>query len=604
MTGKKDAAKFAARGLAVFPIKENAKHPPLLKDWNHKASSDPDQIEAWAKQYPNCNWGVHCQDLIVVDVDPRRHGDASFKNLNLTPTLTVATPGGGWHIYYHRPGGVKNSADEIAQGIDIKSNDGYVVAPGSHVEQGTYKVVRNGELKTAPDALVQKCRAVKKRETSDQREPPRFTDYDIAVNRAKEWLTQQAPAIEGEHGDAATFRIICGVRDFGVPRDRVLEALYDWNEQCLPPWSTQELQKKIKNAYEYAHEPAGVLAVESDFILYGDDDKELDLSILYGPRDISPEDIKKTDYLVKRWLPRAADVLLFGKWGAGKTFCALSLGLHIAAGKDWFGNRVRRAGVLYLNWEGSASMGRRLWALRKTYKDQINWEDLPFYVVNMRHALVTREKHPGRDRKLLHTAIAAFRAITGAPPKLIIIDTMRNALGGGESDTDLTSAYKEMVSSIIDKGATVLTVHHPGHGDVQRSRGDSGIEAGCDAVIRVDKDLRRIESKKQRDGELRSAGYKLTVVDLGRDEDGDPVTSCVAEWLEPNSMELTDTESRFAAIAQASVNNRVTTADFRTTGMDLPTIKAVLEQLVLKNQLIKDGKFWKVNVESWEEDDF
>jgi hypothetical protein len=46
----------AATGWKIFPVQASGK-TPLIKDWQHLATSDLTQIEAWAAQFPDCNWG-------------------------------------------------------------------------------------------------------------------------------------------------------------------------------------------------------------------------------------------------------------------------------------------------------------------------------------------------------------------------------------------------------------------------------------------------------------------------------------------------------------------------------------------------------------------
>ena len=70
MTTRFVAQALAARGFKVFPIKAGSKYPPLCRDWPNRATSQPD-----VSQFPtNCNIGIHCVGLIVVDVDPRSGG--------------------------------------------------------------------------------------------------------------------------------------------------------------------------------------------------------------------------------------------------------------------------------------------------------------------------------------------------------------------------------------------------------------------------------------------------------------------------------------------------------------------------------------------------
>jgi hypothetical protein len=67
--------------------------------------------------------------LCVVDIDPRNGGHIDRELM--TPTATVATGGGGWHLYYRHPGTPLAAALPGHPGIDIKGDGGYVAAPPS-----------------------------------------------------------------------------------------------------------------------------------------------------------------------------------------------------------------------------------------------------------------------------------------------------------------------------------------------------------------------------------------------------------------------------------------------------------------------------------------
>lgn len=80
------------------------------------------------------------------------------------------------------------------------------------------------------------------------------------VGRVRAYLQTVPPAIEGERGDAHTFRVCCRVaRGFGLDDDEAIDALADWNARCVPPWSERELRAKLDHARRYGREPIGGL---------------------------------------------------------------------------------------------------------------------------------------------------------------------------------------------------------------------------------------------------------------------------------------------------------------------------------------------------------
>jgi hypothetical protein len=137
----------------LFPCKFKGK-TPLTKNGFKDASNDPQVIEQWRKQYPNCNWGLATGEIsgvFVLDMDINhaqgKYGDISLDELEsihgkLPETATVLTGGGGKHLYFKMPQGVKikSSAGSVAPHIDVRADGGYVIYPGSTHENGrTYE---------------------------------------------------------------------------------------------------------------------------------------------------------------------------------------------------------------------------------------------------------------------------------------------------------------------------------------------------------------------------------------------------------------------------------------------------------------------------------
>jgi putative DNA primase/helicase len=92
---------------------------------------------AWWRQWPDANIGVATgapSGLLVLDVDPRHGGDEALRDLEqwhgpLPQTVEALTGGGGQHIYFRCPDG--QASGKLADGIDLKANGGYIVAPPS-----------------------------------------------------------------------------------------------------------------------------------------------------------------------------------------------------------------------------------------------------------------------------------------------------------------------------------------------------------------------------------------------------------------------------------------------------------------------------------------
>lgn len=119
-----------------------AKHPRTLKG-SKDASFDPSITQKWWKMWPTSNVGIATgskSKLLVVDVDPRHGGDKSWSAWSyqneIAETLKCFTGGGGFHLYFSTDKIIKNKVG-LLPGVDVRGEDGYVVAPGSYHISGT-----------------------------------------------------------------------------------------------------------------------------------------------------------------------------------------------------------------------------------------------------------------------------------------------------------------------------------------------------------------------------------------------------------------------------------------------------------------------------------
>lgn len=152
------AAALADVGFNVFPV--NGKEPRVR--WRDASTRDPNQILVWWTTWPGAGVGIDCgkSGVVVIDLDVKDvDGVAAWKELadgRAPATFYVDTPSGGQHHYFRDPeGAYRNSASEVAPGIDVRGVGGYVVAPGSpgygwHAEQP----VSLDDLPALPDGVI------------------------------------------------------------------------------------------------------------------------------------------------------------------------------------------------------------------------------------------------------------------------------------------------------------------------------------------------------------------------------------------------------------------------------------------------------------------
>jgi hypothetical protein len=137
---------YAEQGLHVFPLQPGTKIPFKGSHGCKDATTNPEQIRAWWARTPDANLAIATGFLVdVVDIDGPTgqreriaHWDDIFAKVDADNLGKVLTPRrGGMHIYVPATG--DGNATGIVTSVDYRGVGGYVVAPPSRTEQGSYR---------------------------------------------------------------------------------------------------------------------------------------------------------------------------------------------------------------------------------------------------------------------------------------------------------------------------------------------------------------------------------------------------------------------------------------------------------------------------------
>ena len=234
----------------------------------------------------------------------------------------------------------------------------------------------------------------------------------------------------------------------------------------------------------------------------------------------------KHQWLVKGVLPMAELAVLYGDPGSGKSFMALDISTAISQGLPWRGHRVHQGDVVYIAAEGANGFRNRLRAYSQFY--EVSLENLPFHVIHAAPNML--EKADALD------VAKAILNVVGQP-KIIIVDTLAQTMPGGNENSgeDMGAVLAHCKGLNRATGALVMLIHHSGKDAGKGARGWSGLRGEADVELEVIRDGhdRVLSVTKQKDGEDGNEfGFRLQVVALGHDDDGDEVSSCVVVGAE------------------------------------------------------------------------
>lgn len=213
--------------------------------------------------------------------------------------------------------------------------------------------------------------------------------------------------------------------------------------------------------------------------------------------------------------------------GAGKSALLTEIAIHCAARIDWRGHRAKEAvGVVVFALERGDLFKRRL----DYYRQRDGLHGLPIAVVDV----VVDLLNPGCVETIVATVREAERNF-GCGAGMLMFDTYNKgiAAGGGDEDKardqNRAAANLRVVHARLENSVHIALVGHRGKDETRGARGSNAHVGDVDVMTQISGEAVKTAAvvKGNDQAERTLATFKMEVVETGRDEDGDPVTTAI-----------------------------------------------------------------------------
>lgn len=234
---------YASLGFPIIPLVLNGKNPACthgLKD----GTTDPKKIAS----FPAGNVGIVTgkrsgrHGLTVIDIDQPAldlwHRLMSNPINYIPPYVpTVRTRSGGLHLYFAYDERMRTGSNRLAQGIDVRSDGGYVVAPPSTINGQSYTWIDERAIANPPRIPNWLASLMPARRDQCTENPPAVEIEDdlkdveamlskIPNHAREDWITV-GMALKSKYGDSG-FDLWCKWSANGYPNYRHKEQVYNW----------------------------------------------------------------------------------------------------------------------------------------------------------------------------------------------------------------------------------------------------------------------------------------------------------------------------------------------------------------------------------------
>ena len=530
MTIQEAAVLLSSQGFRIFPLRRNGRLP-IRPNWPNTAAAN---ALPW-QQHPYANIGVATgynplenAYLVVVDLDMKegKNGVQALTrvmethNAPLPPTFMVRTPSGGFHAYYWSTKPIKNSVQKFGEGIDIRGENGYVVAPYSTTPDGIYAVSADDPIAYLPQWFEDLLERHNPRETEDFIPSSAFSlDSKASIRAAVHYLLNDAPeAIQGSAGDQTTFAVAAALKDIGVSPNTAYELLLEnWNDtKASPPWAPRDLKQKVQNAFRYGSNAPGVTAANAQFEPF---DKNQPFGDSQNPSSFSLPSLAPFDPASlprRRWI--FGSIFLEGKVtvvvappGAGKSTFTLAAALSIASNIPFLGIKTYNQFpvAIYNNEDDLEEMQRRTAAIMQHHS--LKFQNLltsalkpTLFMESGENKLFQIAKKV--DGKLLPFPITPIvEWLTANNIKLFIVDPFAETHGANENDNAEILKVAQLYRHIAQQAqCAVCLVHHtnkPQNASAEGRAGDMNTARGASSLAGVARVMLTLYSMTKKDAE-------------------------------------------------------------------------------------------------------
>jgi len=231
----------------------------------------------------------------------------------------------------------------------------------------------------------------------------------------------------------------------------------------------------------------------------------------------------------KKVLPSAGVAFIYGPSSVGKTFLMVHVGLSIAAGMSIAGEKTIQCGVVYCAAEAGNGVKTRV----SQAKEAMNLPDeTPFTLITVAPNLGAED---GDTEELIY-AIKSAQDRDLTEYKVVVLDTLARVMTGqDENSTRDAGIFINNAERLAHElNALVIVVHHSGKNVDYGMRGSSALLGAANTVLKIAErgDYSWLNIEKQRDGsDNLGFSFQLKAVDVGTDQDGDNVTTCVLDKI-------------------------------------------------------------------------
>lgn len=483
-----EVGKAVERRWPLIRVAHGRKEPAKGIRYSEEPPPTLEELTEWVQGGGNVGLRTgSISGIGVVDVDPENSGEVPD---GIPQTATVETPSGGLHFYYKIPAGIeiRNSASQIADGVDVRGEGGYVVFPGSRRDD-VEKVYQwkeglspdDVELAPFPDFLLQRLRTNKDKKHRKPPSRPRVSDdaFDLRIEFACSRIRVAEMGTRNDTLNAESYKLGLLVPE-GLDQFDAFSKLVGAAKGA--GLTQEESRPTVKSGLDGG--------IQDSMRSLGITFEPIQNSGIFIPDfpPVSEIDFAKLpprEWLIRHRLIPGYLTATIAPGGVGKSMFTILEGLAVATGKSLTGMKVEKTGpVLLYNLEDPLDeLKRRIWAACVHHGiDPASLNNL-YLVSGFEQPLVLAKEVrgeiiPGGGKEWLGRFIEENGIV------LCCIDPfVRSHMVNENDNVQMDIVTRELSSLAMERQCAISVVHHSRKGSPTDGAGDADSARGASSFI-------------------------------------------------------------------------------------------------------------------------
>lgn len=543
-----EALEYLERGWPVIPLVDKQ---PVVK-WRDYQTKLPTEevVTLWANKWPDAQLGLITgaqSGVVVMDCD-NDEAIAFIAEQGYDSPVKVKTKR-GVHLYFTHPGGrVQNhqggnpgSSWYAVDGLDFRGDGGYVRVPSCNSPDLVWQIQPHIDFDDQAEWPRWEMKVVGQEhrgllDLSGVTAHAQLVDVwaETAAYAQGKYVSGRLPTGGGNGRNDRVFKylsqcILRGLNGEALEAEgrRFMETFFDdpldeyyYQASLKSAWNLERRNHPerfdAEGNYTYVHPSLTEERPDFDLDLTDVEPESTIVDLVREPyQPLTDDDLElmkakasELQYLIRPWLTKGSITQVYGYTGHGKSTMLYRILYHLCVGRD-FGRLFqieRPAKIAYFDWENSThTMINHIETMRSSYghtHGNFNlWiPQLGDFTLNTMEGMQE-----------------FARWIRSIQPDVVVIDTVRSAMGGiQENDAAAWAPFNMLLTKLRSAGFAVIWLHHankPTQFGLGREAGSSNQLTVTETQIRVTQVFESADTAKEKGGKAADS-YSENAFDL------------------------------------------------------------------------------------------